>query len=259
MKTDIFISDKTRWRSAFAIPVLAMLAYYLLCLTFAQLIVGNNLLLTFVVDAVGSAVGLWFLLRKFPFKTDGCRTKPGAIAVFAGYAAFGAFANGIIVSYLMTHVFYDESLAQYSAQMESTKVTVLGAVMTYFLSIVMAPLMEEILFRGFIFKPMYEFSPLLGYIISTAMFAWVHGTVAHWLIAGTSGLIFAAVYAKTRKIRYCIMMHMIYNGTTQLLSIIARDIPVQPSGVVFILAVAEVVFATIIIVMDSRKKEQASS
>lgn len=77
---------------------------------------------------------------------------------------------------------------------------------------VVAPVMEEILFRGNIFSVMRaSCSPTLAAVISSALFAAMHGETAVAIEAFFAGMIFSCAYILTRSIFAPIILHILNN------------------------------------------------
>lgn len=98
-----------------------------------------------------------------------------------------------------------------------------GVVQRAMLTVVLAPMVEEVLFRGIVFRLVAKHSRLwVAALISSAAFAAAHGTLVHMLPATLMGLTCCAVYVLTGRLRYSIAVHMGYN----VFSIYAPFIPV---------------------------------
>ncbi|SDB82631.1 hypothetical protein SAMN05421734_101233 [Pelagirhabdus alkalitolerans] len=87
--------------------------------------------------------------------------------------------------------------------------------------IIIAPLLEEVLFRGFIFGFLAEKLGLtVGFIASSVIFGLLHP--GHILSATIMGFIITGVYYKTRTLWAPILLHLIWNSiaTYSLLSLV---------------------------------------
>jgi len=89
-------------------------------------------------------------------------------------------------------------------------------VLLAFLAVVVAPLIEETVFRG-LFQTMirsYLGRPWLAIIITSVLFAMVHANLSHWpaLFALALGLGYA--YEKSGSLFRPIFMHVLFNGAT---------------------------------------------
>jgi len=83
--------------------------------------------------------------------------------------------------------------------------------------ILVAPLVEEIFFRGFVYPALARYTgPLISIVLTAAGFALIHAVqLAHaWaplLILFTVGAVLTTVRAKTKSVAVCVLMHMAYN------------------------------------------------
>ena len=96
-------------------------------------------------------------------------------------------------------------------------------------TIVFAPLAEEVLFRGLIFRPLYNRSPILGYLVSTLGFAALHvigyigsyeplHLVMCFLQYLPAGIALGFAYARSNTIWSPILFHMVVNLISTLVS-----------------------------------------
>lgn len=103
------------------------------------------------------------------------------------------------------------------------------------LTLVAAPVSEEFLFRGVIFKNLKQgFSPVPAYLVSAIAFAVTHVTIQQVYVGFFCGLLFACVYDYTGRIRYSILVHVLYNCLTLGLSDLIR-LPVAVFSLPFVL------------------------
>ena len=83
--------------------------------------------------------------------------------------------------------------------------------------ILIAPLVEEIMFRGFLYPALARFTGMMPSIVITgALFALLHGTQlsfswAPLLLIFIVGLALTTVRAKTNSVALCVIVHMTYN------------------------------------------------
>ncbi|MDC3418600.1 CPBP family intramembrane glutamic endopeptidase [Aquibacillus salsiterrae] len=82
---------------------------------------------------------------------------------------------------------------------------------------IIAPILEEIIFRKIIFGSIYKRTNLIiGALGSAFIFALVHNDFAHILTYTAMGLVFAYLYVKTKRIIVPIITHMAMNSITVL-------------------------------------------
>lgn len=79
------------------------------------------------------------------------------------------------------------------------------------LSIFAAPVVEEIVFRRFMYKTLSKDNATIALIVSSVVFAVWHGTIHHLYAAFFGGLLLCSIYARTGKLRYSIAAHFLFN------------------------------------------------
>lgn len=102
----------------------------------------------------------------------------------------------------------DASVSQYRSSMASYT-----AIISSLLTLLAAPVCEEILFRGCLYGHLRrKCGIIVSAAISSLMFGAAHGTSVH-LISGTVfGLFLCLVFESTGRTGICIMYHMMYNA-----------------------------------------------
>jgi len=85
--------------------------------------------------------------------------------------------------------------------------------------VVLAPIFEEMLFRGFLLPLLVRsLGPWLGILLTAVPFALLHGAQNHWawqpvLLIGIAGIAFGLVRHKTDSTTAAFLMHSAYNAT----------------------------------------------
>lgn len=77
---------------------------------------------------------------------------------------------------------------------------------------VIAPVMEEIIFRGLLYKKLIVFGGKAYIIFSALMFGMMHPNIYQFIYATILGVIFATVRYFTGKLHYTIILHLVING-----------------------------------------------
>ena len=84
-------------------------------------------------------------------------------------------------------------------------------------TVVFAPICEELMFRKWLLDRTAAFGPREAAVFSALLFALMHGNFSQAFYAFGLGLVFAAVYLKTRRIQYTILMHAFVNFVSGVL------------------------------------------
>jgi hypothetical protein len=83
-----------------------------------------------------------------------------------------------------------------------------------------APLMEELIFRKFLYQKLIGYGPNLYILVSSLFFMCFHTNLYQMGYAFLLGLILSSLYAYTGKFRYNWGFHFVLNGSTAVLLII---------------------------------------
>ena len=91
--------------------------------------------------------------------------------------------------------------------------------------VILAPIIEEYIFRKQLIDRMSVYGEGLAVVTSALMFGLFHGNLSQFFYAFALGLVFGYVYLKTGRLRYSIGLHMLINFSGSVLA------PVLMSGV----------------------------
>ncbi len=78
-------------------------------------------------------------------------------------------------------------------------------------TVIAGPIIEELMFRKFMIDRMSRYGDLLAIIVSSVSFGLFHGNFYQFFYATMLGFILGYIYARTRNVKYSILMHMIIN------------------------------------------------
>ena len=94
----------------------------------------------------------------------------------------------------------------------------------FFLIIIVAPIIEEIVFRGLFYKTLKNFIPFVqASIISSLIFAIIHENILSLTILFLLSLYLTWIYERTNSILYSIITHSIFNFLNLLLIYIGSN------------------------------------
>lgn len=85
---------------------------------------------------------------------------------------------------------------------------------------VIAPVFEEIIFRGFILKSMMKYGNLTATIISSIMFSMFHFNLVQFINPVLMGIVFCFITIKSKSIKSSIIAHMFNNSLIMFTSIL---------------------------------------
>ncbi len=156
------------------------------------------------------AVAWWFSVRKYhaPWRTLGfVKFRPSMLAVGFGLLWVTYFVIGI----------YNYFLRSFGLEMQTDVTPVVQELASpwplVFTAVVIAPVSEEIFFRGFVFgglRPRYGW--LRAAVISSALFAMAHGQLTFFPAAFLLGFLFAYLYQRSGSVWPGLILHMVVNG-----------------------------------------------
>ncbi|MCQ2507881.1 MAG: CPBP family glutamic-type intramembrane protease [Dorea sp.] len=91
--------------------------------------------------------------------------------------------------------------------------------MKFLFMVILAPLIEEFIFRKTLITRLQLYGEKVAVITSAVMFGLIHGNFSQFFYATALGLIFGYVYIRSGKLRYSVGLHMIINFMGGILSI----------------------------------------
>ena len=225
-----------KWQRV-AIPIVLFIVYYSFMVLFGSLI-SNPVIAMLLTDL---AIIVVCLVHNRLLKPCEAKSVPvsGWVALVITFPVFW-FLTSVAATYITLLVPYD------------------GQVMFDFggwyicLSVLLAPVAEELLFRGVWFRHLRAAYPVwVAYGVSALMFAIIHGTWQQVYIAIFCGLFFALVYDYTGCLWVSMIVHSLYNTATLIFSGIALpDVLFQPSFILpanvilFLLLLAAIGYVT---------------
>ena len=82
------------------------------------------------------------------------------------------------------------------------------------LTVIMAPIVEELVFRGILMGRVFNPDSIVGLILSSLLFGLAHmpNSIGVWIVYAGMGFVLGTVYRKCQKLEYCIMAHIINNS-----------------------------------------------
>jgi len=103
-------------------------------------------------------------------------------------------------------------------------------ILVFISSAILAPLCEELIFRGLFFRSIYDKHPIIAYLLTFFTFGFIHimfaiftGNFAEILylpLYGGLGVCMAAAYARSKNIWCAISIHFLRNSTAVLMNIL---------------------------------------
>lgn len=159
----------------------------------------------------------WILIKKrLVLKNPSCAIgKPidWSFGVISALAMLGVAAIYFMVVTRVSVPIVEDSLKDYDELMEVHSASKADLYMNVIATCFLIPILEEIIFRGFVMEGMLELDhPILAILISSVYFGGMHGQPIQIGYAFLAGLILGAVYYLTRNIVMPILAHIIFNS-----------------------------------------------
>lgn len=238
----------SRLALAVGMTCLMFAMYYAIGYSYHTVLPDNNMLLTFFVDATVIAAGILFR-KKLPPIHEEKRPEKKTVLTFAGILFFMSVSATITSAYIV-NVIGDEGFETYEKSVTSAaEYGVWGQIAMFVLSCAFAPVTEEIMFRGIVYRYFRSVHPAVAYLVSSFLFAAMHGTKSHLFIAFFGGLIIARAYELTGSLKWSAAAHAFYNIMASTAGfLIASSLPVV-KGVVYPLNLVMIVLTAMLFFM----------
>lgn len=178
---------------------------------------------------------LWWMARRrklslgaFTGLQHRTNTAISVLALAAGLAA--AFWASIAINMIP----WPESWLE-AYQTESGALTTARPMLDFIAVVLLAPLVEEMLFRGVIYNAFCMLLPAgVAVFFQGVLFGSVHGAMIWMLYATFMGCVLGYVRKHTGSVRPCVLMHMAFNGSSYLFSWFASQYSEDSATVVFV-------------------------
>lgn len=201
-------SDVRRRLKYIGIPICTFIVYVFWSYLMGRLIPDPVISMV----AADAPAALFFLgVSRYLFNDIGLTTGEryrfspmGIFAAFLGFVLTFLFSQGFAAS---LRSFYPGAYIQFFDNITMDMVPAYT-----FFSVMLAPLGEEILFRGIFYRGFREgFNRLAAFIVSTALFAAIHGTLVHIPVALALSVMSVWFYELTGSIAWCYVLHALHN------------------------------------------------
>lgn len=188
-----------------------------------------------LISGVVTILGLWLMakVRKSTFGaftgiTRPARTPVLVLALAAGVAM--SFWATITVNSIPWPEAMVESYVESSSALTSEK-----PVIDFLAVVLMAPLVEEMLFRGVIYDALCLVVPAGAAVVFQAMlFGSTHSTLLWMLYSGLIGCVLGYVRKRSDSLWPCIVMHSAFNGSSYLFTWFSQRYSEDTATVTFV-------------------------
>lgn len=158
---------------------------------------------------IGFPLGMLILSRSRRFEGEGDRMGAGGFFRALLVSFFMMYAGSLIGNLINTLL---QSLAGVPAGNPlMTYATDDSLLLKILVMVVLAPVLEELIFRKLLIDRLRGYGETLAVLTSALIFGLFHGNLSQFFYAVGLGLVFGYVYLRTRQLRWSIALHMIVN------------------------------------------------
>ncbi len=93
----------------------------------------------------------------------------------------------------------------------------------FFIMVICAPIVEEILFRKLLIDRASKYGEGLAVVLSGAMFGLFHGNLNQFAFTFIMGCFYGFIYIRTRNVVYSILLHMLNNFMASILAVLVIE------------------------------------
>ncbi|GIO25034.1 CPBP family intramembrane glutamic endopeptidase [Oceanobacillus sp. J11TS1] len=164
--------------------------------------------------SAGLIIVLWLLKPEMQMRARPDAAGIGSIIVWAIIGVFMAFlSQGLAVTIEMEILGIDPGSENTQGIMNMARTAPIFII----LPAILAPILEEIIFRKIIFGSLYKkMNFFLAALISSLIFAVIHMDFTHILMYAAMGFVFAFLYVQTKRIIVPILVHAGMNSLVVL-------------------------------------------
>ena len=184
----------------------------------------------------------WLILQMVP-KAQQNWAHPMGVGRFLGWFVIcmgGVYFGNLIGQFLMTVVSVVTGEPMVNQVEEMILDMSLWAVILS--AVIMAPIMEELVFRKFVLDRLAGYGPAVSMFVSALVFGLAHGNFYQFFYAFLLGLIFAYIYLRTGKVRYSMLLHMMINFCGSVIPILLMRVADESEVAAILASVTQLAF-----------------
>lgn len=202
-------------------------------------IMNQAMLMTLIAGVLALFI-FWivFLIRKKKFTKEVCihPIPVQAVLPIALMAACFNIITSVIISIIPWPQSWMNSYATNSAAID-------GSLMAWLTAVLMAPVLEEIVFRGLMYTRLKKGLGMIAAAIMTSLiFGIAHGTIIWAIYTFIFSMVLIWIFEKFQSLTACILLHMAYNLSGMALSLIPEEAGIMV-WILFIAGIAGIGFA----------------
>ena len=161
---------------------------------------------------------LLFFIRKKRFGEEVCLyplSLEGVLPITIMAACFNVVTT-VVISFIPWPESWMESYAISSSAIDNS-------LLAWITAVFMAPILEEVVFRGLIYTRLKKGLPLIvAAILTSLVFGIMHGTIIWFFYTFVVSMVLIWIFEKFHSLTACILFHLLYNFSGMILSIVAE-------------------------------------
>lgn len=178
--------------------------------------IGASLLL------LATGIGCWIAYRSGLWQ-EGKRWRVLEAIGFIAIGTIVLFGVKMLGSQL---VMLEEGVGKTTANQEIIQNSGMPNLILFVFAVLFAPVLEELFFRGLIMGKIFGKASILGLLLSSFFFGWVHGptNIGSWVIYAGMGLVLGVIYRISGNFSYVVLIHLINNLIGVLLILLLQSL-----------------------------------
>lgn len=201
-------------RELLFVPMLVLVAYVCVGAVLIHWFGMDPVLATVLVDfAVAGLCGVYVYRYEPRVKGDGNSLTGVPMKYMMWVMLVAVWLFGQVTAAYVLEKTGDANFMEYQSALSGEASVWLSVLLT----LVAAPLCEEMMLRGLVQDCWSRINPWFGVLGSTVVFSMMHGTLVHLPSTFLMGLMAAVVYASTGCIWLSVALHVGYNGAASIL------------------------------------------
>lgn len=210
-----------------------------------------QLVVMLVADLTG--VLIFWRLSRLPMKTFFAKPVDGVENTVKGTVVFyGVMLVGLLVVNIVVQLFYSLfHTVPYTPDFSVSASEPLALVFYLLACCVVAPILEELLFRGFILRSLQKFGNVFAILISGILFGLFHGNLQQAIPTALGGMVLAFIAIRSNSLIPCIIAHFFNNALSSAEMIFAQYYPEEITNLVMILIWAVMIILAVVVVLVS--------
>lgn len=247
-----------------AMPVVMLLVWYVNTVIVkgsfgSQLLHNNSEIVQYLINCISYVIYMFipfilivYLYRLHPVQAAGIKRiqKPWLLLPAIPVALTFYFA-GNFLSDFVTELLKQIHLLPAPPQMLEAPKSIVALIIYAVEVCVFAPLMEEFLFRGVIMRSLLRYGSGFAIVMTSVLFAMLHGNLAQIPFAFTVGLALGYFAYRMDSVWVSVILHSLINGTSVVFELLSRTLGEDRIKMIYfiIIGVVAVLFAVSIAVL----------